>query len=133
MDEKAGMVGTVENKIVDKVKPSTHTTPDAISMQQLFREMADEAANSVSLRLALCNSQNRLAGTQLTGAVFTNITHDHLDYHISFDNYLVAKKKLFDKLPVNAFALLNADDEYFEDIGRDCRAESDLWSKCIFR
>lgn len=124
MDRKAGMVGTVENKINDKIKPSTHTTPDAISMQQLFREMVDDGCKFCFIEASShAIDQNRLAGTKLSGAVFTNITHDHLDYHVSFDNYLVAKKKLFDKLQANAFALLNADDEHFEDIGRDCKAE----------
>ncbi|MGY8917416.1 MAG: UDP-N-acetylmuramoyl-L-alanyl-D-glutamate--2,6-diaminopimelate ligase, partial [Flavobacteriales bacterium] len=67
--------------------------------------------------------QNRLSGTQLTGAVFTNITHDHLDYHKTIDNYIVAKKKLFDVLPSDAFALVNSDDNHCQDIIADCKAK----------
>ena len=66
--------------------------------------------------------QNRLSGTKITGAVFTNISHDHLDYHKTIDNYIVAKKKLFDMLPVNAFALVNSDDNNHQDITTDCKA-----------
>ena len=66
--------------------------------------------------------QNRLSGTKLAGAVFTNITHDHLDYHLTFDNYITAKKKLFDNLPSNAFALTNSDDTHAEDVVADCKA-----------
>ena len=124
MDRKAGLVGTVENKINDKSVESTHTTPDAISIQKLFREMADEGCKFCFIEASShAIDQNRLAGTTLAGAVFTNITHDHLDYHETFDNYISAKKKLFDGLPSNAFALVNAEDSHCEDILADCKAK----------
>ena len=123
MDRKAGMIGTVENKINDRSVESTHTTPDAISIQKLFRDMADEGCKFCFIEASShAINQNRLAGTKFAGAVFTNITHDHLDYHQTFDNYISAKKKLFDVLPSSAFALTNADDTHFEDIISDCKA-----------
>jgi len=123
MDRKAGLVGTVENRINDKVVDSTHTTPDAISLQKLFRSMADEGCKFCFIEASShAIDQNRLAGSKLSGAVFTNITHDHLDYHATFDNYLVAKKKLFDQLPASAFALFNADDPHNEDLAMNCKA-----------
>jgi len=123
LDRKAGLIGTVENRIIDKVVEATHTTPDALSLQKLFREM-------VSLGCKFCFieasshaiDQNRLSGTKISGAVFTNITHDHLDYHKTIDNYIIAKKKLFDMLSVNAFALVNSDDSHHQDITTDCKA-----------
>ncbi len=123
MDRKAGLVGTIENKINDKSIDSTHTTPDSVSIQKLFREMVDEGCKYCFIEASShAIDQNRLAGTKLAGAVFTNITHDHLDYHETFDNYLCAKKKLFDQLQSNSFALINADDDHFEDIASDCNA-----------
>ena len=124
MDRKAGLVGTVENKINDKTIESTHTTPDSISLQKIFREMVDEGCKFCFIEASShAIEQNRLAGTKLTGAVFTNITHDHLDYHQTFDNYLGAKKKLFDQLQSSSFALVNADDNHFEDVIADCGAQ----------
>ena len=123
LDRKAGLIGTVENVIIDKVVKSTHTTPDALNLQKLFREM-------VSLGCKFCFieasphaiDQNRLSGTKISGAVFTNITHDHLDYHKTIDNYILAKKKLFDMLTVNAFACVNSDDNHHQDITTNCKA-----------
>lgn len=124
MDRKAGLIGTVENKINDKSVESTHTTPDSISIQKLFREMADEGCKFCFIEASShAIEQNRLAGTKLAGAVFTNITHDHLDYHKTFDNYIRSKKKLFDQLPSSSFALINADDNHYEDIVADCKAQ----------
>ena len=123
MDRKAGLVGTIENKINDRSVDSTHTTPDSISIQKLFRDMVDEGCKFCFIEASShAVDQNRLAGTKLAGAVFTNITHDHLDYHQTFDNYLGAKKKLFDQLQSNSFALVNADDTHYEDIVAECNA-----------
>lgn len=123
MDRKAGLIGTVENRINDKVVESTHTTPDAISIQKLFREMVDEGCKFCFIEASShALEQNRLAGTSIQVAVFTNITHDHLDYHLTFDNYISAKKKLFDNLSLSAFALVNSDDAHAEDIVDNCKA-----------
>ena len=124
LDRKTGLVGTIENRINNKIIDATHTTPDALTLQCLFRDMVDSGCKFCFIEASShAIVQNRLSGTTFAGAVFTNITHDHLDYHETFDKYLAAKKQLFDSLPANAFALINSDDPYFEDIVFDCKAE----------
>ncbi len=124
LDRKTGLVGTIENRINNKIIDATHTTPDALTLQCLFRDMVDSGCKFCFIEASShAIVQNRLSGTTFAGAVFTNITHDHLDYHETFDKYLAAKKQLFDSLPANAFALINSDDPYFEDLVFDCKAE----------
>lgn len=109
---RAGLISTVENKIVDLVIPSTHTTPDPIQLNELLRRMADEKCTHVFMEVSShAIDQERIAGLKFAGALFTNITHDHLDYHQTFENYIKAKKKYFDDLGSDAFALVNADDK----------------------
>ena len=108
----SGLLSTVENKINDEVIPATHTTPDAISLNQLLKKMLKEGCTHCFMEASShAIIQERMAGIKLAGAVFTNISHDHLDYHGTFDEYIKAKKKLFDELPQDAFALINADDK----------------------
>ena len=96
LDRKVGMLGTVENRIVDRVIPATHTTPDALSLQALLREMAGTGCTHVFMEASShAIVQERTTGTHFAGAVFTNITHDHLDYHGDFNGYIKAKKQLF--------------------------------------
>ncbi|MFN3998086.1 UDP-N-acetylmuramoyl-L-alanyl-D-glutamate--2,6-diaminopimelate ligase [Algoriphagus sp.] len=111
MGYSTGLLSTVENKINEQVIPATHTTPDAVSVQVLLRKMVDEGCTHCFMEVSShAIVQERIAGLKLAGAVFTNITHDHLDYHGTFDEYIKAKKKLFDELPKDAFALVNGDD-----------------------
>ena len=109
---KCGLISTVQNQIGEQVVPSTHTTPDAISVNQLLGQMADAGCEYVFME---CSShaihQNRITGLQFAGALFSNITHDHLDYHKTFDEYIRVKKSWFDGLPLTAFAISNADDK----------------------
>ncbi|MGG9970355.1 UDP-N-acetylmuramoyl-L-alanyl-D-glutamate--2,6-diaminopimelate ligase [Ferruginibacter sp. SUN002] len=109
---KCGLISTVQNQIGDQVISSTHTTPDAISVNALLKEMADAGCKYVFME---CSShaihQHRITGLQFAGALFSNITHDHLDYHKTFDEYIRVKKSWFDHLPANAFAISNADDK----------------------
>jgi UDP-N-acetylmuramoyl-L-alanyl-D-glutamate--2,6-diaminopimelate ligase len=108
----AGMLSTVENYINDKIIPATHTTPDAIQLNALLAEMVKEGCQYCFMEASShAIVQRRIAGLQFAGAVFTNITHDHLDFHGTFDNYIKAKKRLFDDLPKTAFALSNYDDK----------------------
>ncbi len=124
LDRKAGMLGTVENRIVDRAVPATHTTPDALSLQAMLREMADAGCTHVFMEASShAIAQERIEGTQLSGAVFTNITHDHLDYHGDFNGYIKAKKKLFDQLPTSAFAAVNNDDPHAEDMVAETKAK----------
>ena len=109
---KCGLISTVQNQIGEQVVPSTHTTPDAISVNQLLGQMADAGCEHVFME---CSShaihQNRITGLQFAGALFSNITHDHLDYHKTFNEYIRVKKSWFDGLPLTAFAISNADDK----------------------
>lgn len=108
---KAGMLSTVENQINGEVIPSTHTTPDAINLNRLMKQMVDSGCEYCFMEVSShAVDQHRIDGLEFTGAVFTNLTHDHLDYHKTFDNYLKAKKQFFDGLSKEAFALTNIDD-----------------------
>lgn len=109
---KVGLLSTVRN-IVDTTEVlATHTTPDAIKLNALLADMVDTGCEFAFMEASShAIVQHRIAGIHLTGAVFTNITHDHLDYHGTFDNYIAAKKKLFDDLPASAFALTNIDEK----------------------
>ncbi|WP_276500729.1 UDP-N-acetylmuramoyl-L-alanyl-D-glutamate--2,6-diaminopimelate ligase [Terrimonas pollutisoli] len=109
---KCGLLSTVENHIGDRIVPATHTTPDAISLNQLLRQMADEGCSHVFMEVSShAVHQHRITGLNFAGGVFSNITHDHLDYHKTFDEYIRVKKSFFDSLPSSAFAISNADDK----------------------
>jgi UDP-N-acetylmuramoyl-L-alanyl-D-glutamate--2,6-diaminopimelate ligase len=107
-----GLISTVENKIATKIIPATHTTPDAINLNALLKQMVDEGCEYVFME---CSShaidQQRIAGLVFKGGIFTNITHDHLDYHKTFDEYIRVKKSWFDNFSSTAFAISNADDK----------------------
>ncbi|MDX2191039.1 MAG: UDP-N-acetylmuramoyl-L-alanyl-D-glutamate--2,6-diaminopimelate ligase [Bacteroidota bacterium] len=126
---KVGMLSTVQNLINDRVIPATHTTPDALQMNLLMAQMVSEGCSFCFMEASShAIEQNRMAGISLTGAVFTNITHDHLDYHITFDNYIKAKKKLFDELHASAFALSNRDDKRGEVMLQNTKATKHYFS-----
>jgi UDP-N-acetylmuramoyl-L-alanyl-D-glutamate--2,6-diaminopimelate ligase len=109
---KCGLVSTVENIIAGSIIPSTHTTPDAISLNGLLKQMADEGCAFVFMEVSShAIHQRRIAGLQFAGGIFSNITHDHLDYHQTFDEYIRVKKAFFDGLPAQAFAITNLDDK----------------------
>ena len=109
---KCGLLSTVENHIGDTIVPATHTTPDAVSLNQLLKRMADEECTHVFMEVSShALHQHRVMGLKFAGGVFSNITHDHLDYHQTFDEYIRVKKAFFDSLPSSAFAISNADDK----------------------
>jgi UDP-N-acetylmuramoyl-L-alanyl-D-glutamate--2,6-diaminopimelate ligase len=123
MGFKAGLLSTVENKINENIIPSTHTTPDAISLNKLLNDMVIEGCAYCFMEASShALHQHRLTGVQLKGALFTNITHDHLDYHKTFNDYIKAKKILFDTLPSSAFAIVNHDDRHSEVMLQNCKA-----------
>jgi UDP-N-acetylmuramoyl-L-alanyl-D-glutamate--2,6-diaminopimelate ligase len=109
---QCGLIGTVENRIGELIVPSTHTTPDAVRLHGLLREMADAGCTYVFMEVSShAVHQHRIGGAQFAGGVFSNITHDHLDYHGTFAEYRDAKKMFFDHLDKQAFALTNVDDK----------------------
>ncbi len=124
-----GLISTVQNQIDDAIIPATHTTPDAISLNALMQQMVSAGCSYVFME---CSShaihQHRITGLQFDGALFSNITHDHLDYHKTFDEYIRVKKKFFDDLPSTAFAISNADDKRGEVMLQNTSATKYLYS-----
>ena len=123
MGYKAGLISTVVYKVGAREIVSTHTTPDAIRLNAMMREMVDEGCEYCFME---CSShaivQQRIGGLRFVGGLFTNITHEHLDYHKTFAEYIRAKKSFFDALPKSAFALVNADDRNGEVMLQNTKA-----------
>jgi UDP-N-acetylmuramoyl-L-alanyl-D-glutamate--2,6-diaminopimelate ligase len=121
---QCGLVSTVQNQIGDTIIPATHTTPDAVQLNALLDQMVQAGCTHVFME---CSShaihQHRITGLQFTGGAFTNITHDHLDYHQTFEAYLEVKKAFFDHLPSTAFALSNLDDKNGANMLLDTQAK----------
>tara|TARA_B110000503_G_C7159375_1_gene418893 strand:+ start:774 stop:2234 length:1461 start_codon:yes stop_codon:yes gene_type:complete len=112
LEFQTGLISTVVNKICDREIQSTHTTPDPIQLNALLREMVDEGCSHCFMEVSShAIHQSRIKGLHFSGGVFTNITHDHLDYHKTFKEYIHVKKAFFDQLPNSAFALTNNDDK----------------------
>ena len=107
-----GLLSTIENIVDHEVVPSTHTTPDPVELNALLRKMVDHGCEYAFMEVSShAVDQHRIAGLHFAGGIFTNLTHDHLDYHKTMANYRNAKKKFFDDLPQSAFALTNLDDK----------------------
>ena len=129
LGKNVGLLSTVQNQINEEIIPSTHTTPDAISLNALMKQMADKGCEYCFMEVSSHSvDQCRIEGLTFTGGVFTNITHDHLDYHKTFENYLKAKKRFFDDLPSTAFALVNADDRNGMVMLQNSRAKKQTYS-----
>ena len=109
---KCGLLSTVENQVNGQVIQATHTTPDPIELNKLLSEMVAQGCDYCFMEVSShAIAQHRVSALKFTGGIFSNLTHDHLDYHKTFDSYLKAKKAFFDTLPSNAFALTNVDDK----------------------
>ncbi len=124
-----GLISTVENRIGEKIIPATHTTPDAVSLNELLKRMVDEGCTHVFMENSShAIHQHRSTGLKFAGAIFSNITHDHLDYHKTFDEYIRVKKVFFDSLPADAFAISNADDKRGMVMLQNTKAKKYLYS-----
>ena len=126
---RCGLLSTVQNQIEDEVIPSTHTTPDAVALNQLLAQMLASGCTHVFMEVSShAVAQHRITGLQFAGGIFTNITHDHLDFHKTFDNYIKAKKGFFDQLPKSAFALINVDDRRGSVMVQNTKARVETYS-----
>ncbi len=112
LGHKSGLLSTVCNYINDDVIEATHTTPDALALNELLAKMVEAGCEYAFMEVSSHSvEQRRIAGLEFDGGIFTNITRDHIDYHLTFENYLKAKKRFFDELPADTFALTNVDDK----------------------
>lgn len=126
---KCGLLSTVCNYVHHTKRDATHTTPDPVKLNALLAEMVDAGCEYVFMEVSShAVDQKRIAGLAFDGGVFTNLTHDHLDYHLTFDNYLAAKKRFFDSLSPDAFALVNSDDRNGSVMVQNCRASKHTYS-----
>ncbi len=126
---KAGLLSTVRNYVHNEEIPSTHTTPDPLQINALMRKMLEAGCQYCFMEVSShALDQKRVAGLDFDGAIFTNLSHDHLDYHKDFQSYLNAKKSLFDKLKAEAFALVNTDDKNAVVMIQNCKADKKSYS-----
>jgi len=120
---KCGLFSTVCNYVDNRELPATHTTPDPVQLNSIMAQMTNEGCDYAFMEVSShALDQQRTAGLVFAGGIFTNLTHDHLDYHKTFDNYLAAKKSFFDLLPSDAFALVNAEDRNSSVMLQNCKA-----------
>lgn len=126
---KAGLLSTVCNYIHNEAIPTTHTTPDPLTLNSLLNDMVEAGCDYAFMEVSShATEQHRIAGLHFAGGIFSNLTRDHLDYHGTVDNYLNAKKKFFDMLPDTAFALVNADDKNGAVMVQNCKAKKYTYS-----
>jgi len=129
LGHKCGLLSTVQNHIHNKIETATHTTPDSISIHAMLSRMVDAGCTYAFMEVSShAIHQHRIAGIRFAGGVFTNITHDHLDYHKTFDEYIRVKKLFFDNLPAGTFALTNADDKRGMVMLQNTKAEKCTYS-----
>lgn len=129
MGYTCGLVSTVQNQIGDDIIPATHTTPDAVNLNALLKQMLDAGCTHVFMEVSShAVHQHRVTGLKYAGGIFSNITHDHLDYHKTFDEYIRVKKLFFDNLPSSAFAISNADDKRGTVMLQNTNAKKYLYS-----
>ena len=124
-----GMLSTIKNMIDEEEIPSTHTTPDAIQLNELLGRMVEQGCTHCFMEVSSHSVvQNRISGLHFTGGIFSNLTHDHLDFHKTFEEYLKAKKRFFDELPADAFALTNIDDKNGRVMTQNTKADRKTYS-----
>jgi UDP-N-acetylmuramoyl-L-alanyl-D-glutamate--2,6-diaminopimelate ligase len=125
----SGLISTINNRIGNEEYPATHTTPDALQLNKMLAKMVATGVQHCFMEVSShALAQHRTAGLTFAGAIFTNLSHDHLDYHQTFDAYIKAKKTLFDDLPKGAFALVNNDDKRGKVMLQNTRAEKHFYA-----
>lgn len=126
---RCGLLSTVQNQIDDDIIPSTHTTPDSVKVNELLSDMVQKGVSYCFMEVSShAVVQERITGLSFVGGIFTNLTHDHLDFHGTVDNYLKAKKGFFDQLPATAFALVNTDDKVGKVMLQNTAARKETYS-----
>jgi UDP-N-acetylmuramoyl-L-alanyl-D-glutamate--2,6-diaminopimelate ligase len=126
---RCGLLSTVQNQIDDDVIPSTHTTPDSVKVNELLADMVQKGVSYCFMEVSShAVVQERITGLEFVGGIFTNLTHDHLDFHGTVDNYIKAKKGFFDQLPATAFALVNTDDKVGKVMLQNTAARKETYS-----
>jgi len=126
---RCGLLSTVQNQIDDDIIPSTHTTPDSVKVNELLSEMVQKDVSYCFMEVSSHSVvQERITGLEFVGGIFTNLTHDHLDFHGTVDNYIKAKKGFFDQLPATAFALVNTDDKVGKVMLQNTAAKKETYS-----
>lgn len=129
MGRKAGLLSTVVNYVDGEEVPATHTTPDALELNRLLRRMVDAGCEYAFMEVSShAIAQHRISGLDFDGALFTNLTRDHIDFHKTFDNYRDTKKQLFDGLKKTAFAVTNKDDKNGLVMTQNCKADVKTYS-----
>ena len=129
LGHKSALISTVENMIGDQKFDADRTTPDSVFLNKLLAEMAEEKCEYVFMEVSSHSvAQNRISGLEFAGGIFTNLTHDHLDYHITMEDYAKAKQGFFDMLPAEAFALSNADDAHGTMMLENTKAKKNFYS-----
>jgi UDP-N-acetylmuramoyl-L-alanyl-D-glutamate--2,6-diaminopimelate ligase len=129
LQRPSGLLSTVVNKIVDKEIVATHTTPDPIQTNELLIKMIEAGCTHCFMEVSShAVDQGRVEGLHFAGGIFTNISHDHLDYHHTFESYIRAKKGFFDILPSDAFALVNIDDKRGMVMLQNCKAKKQTYA-----
>jgi len=129
MGFRAGLLSTIQVMVGEELHPATHTTPDPLQINALLRKMVDYACEYCFMEVSShAIDQERIAALEFNGGIFTNLTRDHLDYHKDFGEYLTVKKRFFDHLPEEAFALINRDDKNGKVMLQNCRAEHHTYS-----
>ena len=137
MGFRAGLLSTIQVLIGEESRPATHTTPDPLQINAALREMVDSDCEYCFIEVSShAIDQERIGGLEFNGGLFTNLSRDHLDYHKDFREYLRVKKRFFDSLPADAFALVNGDDKNGLVMLQNCEAEKHIYSlssMCDFR
>jgi UDP-N-acetylmuramoyl-L-alanyl-D-glutamate--2,6-diaminopimelate ligase len=129
MGFRAGLLSTIQVLVGEESHPATHTTPDPVQINELLRMMVEQRCEYCFMEVSShAIDQERIAGLEFNGGIFTNLTRDHLDYHKDFGEYLTVKKRFFDGLPEEAFALVNRDDKHGKVMLQNCRAEHHFYS-----